>query len=59
MFDLKKNLFLPAVNGTEIGNSGSLSSLIGEYSVGDTVKITVVRGGKTETLGLTLAAYKQ
>lgn len=56
---LKENDIITAVNGTEIGNSGSLSSLIGEYSVGDTVKITVVRGGKTETLGLTLAAYKQ
>ena len=56
---LKENDIITAVNGTEIGNSGSLSSLIGEYSVGDTVKITVVRGSKTETLELTLAAYKQ
>ena len=56
---LKENDIITAVNGTEIGSSGSLSSLIGEYSVGDTVKITVVRGGRTETLELTLAAYKQ
>ena len=56
---LKENDIITAVNSTEIGSSGSLSSLIGEYSVGDTVKITVVRGGKTETLELTLAAYKQ
>ena len=56
---LKENDIITAVNGTEIGNSGSLSSLIGEYSVGDTVKITVVRGSKTETLELTLTAYKQ
>ena len=56
---LKENDIITAVNGTEIGSSGSLSSLIGEYSVGDTVKITVVRGGKTENLELTLAAYKQ
>lgn len=56
---LKENDIITAVNGIEIGNSGSLSSLIGEYLVGDTVKITVVRGGKTETLELTLAAYKQ
>ena len=55
---LKENDIITAVNSTEIGSSGSLSSLIGEYSVGDTVKITVVRGGKTETLELTLAAYK-
>ena len=56
---LKENDIITAVNGTEIGSSGSLSSLIGEYSVGDTVKITVVRGGKIEALELTLAAYKQ
>ena len=56
---LKENDIITAVNGTEIGNSGSLSSIIGEYSVGDTVKITVVRGSKTETLELTLTAYKQ
>lgn len=56
---LKENDIITAVNGTEIGSSGSLSSLIGEYSVGDTVKITVVRGSKTETLELTLTAYKQ
>ena len=56
---LKENDIITAINGTEIGSSGSLSSLIGEYSVGDTVKITVVRGGKIEALELTLAAYKQ
>ena len=56
---LKENDIITAVNGIEIGKSGSLSSLIGEYSVGDTVKITVVRNNKTETLELTLSDYKQ
>ena len=56
---LKENDIITAVNGIEIGKSGSLSSLIGEYSVGDTVKITVVRNNKTETLELTLSGYKQ
>ena len=56
---LKENDIITAVNGVEIGKSGSLSSLIGEYSVGDTVKITVVRNNKTETLELTLSGYKQ
>ena len=56
---LKENDIITAVNGTEIGVAGSLSSLIGEYSVGDTVELTVVRDNKTENLKLTLTAYKQ
>ena len=56
---LKENDIITAVNGVEIGVAGSLSSLIGEYSVGDTVELTVVRDNKTENLKLTLTAYKQ
>ena len=56
---LKENDIITSVNGVEIGVSGSLSSLIGEYSVGDTVTLTIIRNGKTEDLELTLTAYKQ
>ena len=56
---LKENDVITSVNGVEIGVSGSLSSLIGEYSVGDTVTLTIIRNGKTENLELTLTAYKQ
>ena len=55
---LKENDIITAVNGVEIGVAGSLSSLIGEYSVGDTVELTIVRNIKTENIKLTLAAYK-
>ena len=55
---LKENDIITAVNGVEIGVAGSLSSLIGEYSVGDTVELTIVRNNKTENINLTLAAYK-
>lgn len=55
---LKENDIITAVNGVEIGVAGSLSSLIGEYSVGDTVELTIVRNNKTENIKLTLAAYK-
>lgn len=55
---LKENDIITSVNGVEIGVSGSLSSLIGEYSVGDTVTLTIIRNGKTEDLELTLTAYK-
>lgn len=55
---LKENDIITAVNGVEIGVAGSLSSLIGEYSVGDTVELTIVHNNKTENIKLTLAAYK-
>lgn len=55
---LKENDIITAVNGIEIGVAGSLSSLIGEYSVGDTVELTIVRNNKTENIKLTLAVYK-
>ncbi len=55
---LKENDIITAVNGVEIGVAGSLSSLIGEYSVGDTVELTIMRNNKTENIKLTLAAYK-
>lgn len=55
---LKENDIITAVNGVKIGVAGSLSSLIGEYSVGDTVELTIVRNNKTENIKLTLAAYK-
>lgn len=55
---LKENDIITAANGVEIGVAGSLSSLIGEYSVGDTVELTIVRNNKTENIKLTLAAYK-
>lgn len=55
---LKENDIITTVNGVEIGVAGSLSSLIGEYSVDDTVELTIVRNNKTENIKLTLAAYK-
>ena len=47
------------VNGVEIGKHGSLSTLIGEYTVGDTVQLTIMRDGKEITKDLTLAAYSK
>ena len=55
---LKENDVITQVNGINIGDAGSLASLIGEYSVGDTVKLTISRNQKTEIIELTLEAYK-
>ena len=46
------------VGGVEVGSGGGISSLISEYAPGDTIEITVLRGGQTLTLKVTLAAYK-
>lgn len=45
------------VNGSEVGKRGSVSSLVGEYKVGDTIILTILRDGKTLNLKVTLAAY--
>ena len=54
---LKKGDIITEVNGVSIGSAGSISTLIGEYSVGDTVKLTVIRDGEERTFEVTLAAY--
>lgn len=49
-----------AVNGTEIGKNGSLGSLLGEYTVGDTITLSVLKGGSGEVqkVNVTLEEYK-
>lgn len=54
---LKDKDIITKVNGVEVGTKGSVSTLIGEYRVGDTVELTVLRGRDTLTLKVTLAAY--
>lgn len=48
-----------AINGVEIGSAGTMSDLIGEYKPGDTVQLTVVRGGKEIAVNVTLGGYKK
>ena len=47
-----------AVNDTKVGESGSFSSIVGEYKPGDVVQLTVLREGKEIALKLTLGEYK-
>ena len=54
---LKKGDIITAVNGVKIGSAGSVSSLIGEYRAGDSVKLTVIRDGKEIELTAILDAY--
>lgn len=55
---LKSGDIITKVNGAEIGRAGSLSTLIGEYAIGDTVELSFIRDGEEHTAKLTLVAYK-
>lgn len=52
----KEKDIITKVGDTEINKDNPLTSVIGRYSVGDKVKLTVVRDGKTITLEATLEA---
>lgn len=55
---LKDKDIIIAINGVKIGAAGSLSSLVGEYKVGDTIQLTVVREGKEIAINVTLEGYE-
>lgn len=47
------------VNGVELGPQGNLSSALGQYQPGDSINLTVIRGGRTIVIKVTLAAYRE
>ncbi len=55
---LKDGDIILEVNGIKIGKAGSLSTLIGEYKVGDEITIKVARGGSEIDVKVKLKAYK-
>lgn len=54
---VKDKDIITKVGDLEVGDQGSVASLISEYAVGDTVQLTVLRDGKTRTLSVQLQAY--
>lgn len=56
---LKDKDIVTAINGIKVGAAGSISSLIGEYKPGDTVQLTVVRGGNETAINVTLGSYTE
>lgn len=54
---IKDKDIITKVGDLEVGEKGNVSSLIAEYTVGDTVQLTIIRSGKTMTLKVTLDAY--
>lgn len=56
---LKEGDIITKVDNIEIGKNGSLSTLIGEHAVGETVRLTVLRDSSEMTVDVTLTAYKE
>ncbi len=54
--NLQEKDIIIKVNNDDVTTKNNLSSLIGKYNVGDTVTITYLRGGKQQTVQVTLAA---
>lgn len=53
---LKEKDIITKVNGTVIDETRSLTSLVGQYKVGETVELTIIRDGKEQTVKIALAA---
>ena len=56
---LKKGDIITAINGVKINKTSSLSTLVGEYKVGETVSVTVIRNNQEITINVTLDAYQK
>ena len=56
---LQKGDIITEVNGIKIGKAGSLSTLIGEYKVGDKITIKIIRNNKEITKEVMLKAYQK
>ena len=55
---LKDGDIILEVNGVKIGKAGSLSTLVGEYKVGDEITLKVARNDKEIDIKVKLKAYK-
>ena len=56
---IKTGDVITKVGNVEIGRAGSISTLIGEYKVGEKVELTYIRNGKEKTTVVTLEAVDE
>ncbi|MBP5656262.1 trypsin-like peptidase domain-containing protein [Candidatus Saccharibacteria bacterium] len=56
---IKDKDIITKVGNVEVGRAGSISTLVGEYKVGETIQITLIRDGKERVANVTLEAYKE
>jgi serine protease Do len=55
---IKDKDIITKVGDLEVGEKGDVGSLVAEYAPGDTIKLTILRGGQTLEVKVTLAAYQ-
>ena len=56
---IKDKDIITKIGNVEVGHAGSVSTLVGEYKVGDTIKVTILRDGKEQVVNVTLEAYQE
>lgn len=56
---IKDKDIITKVGDIEVGDRGSVASLVAEFAPGDTIELTILRDGKATTVKVTLAAYKK
>lgn len=54
---IKEKDIITKVNGVDVGKAGDVASLVGEYAPGDTIELSILRGGAAQMLRVTLVAY--
>lgn len=54
---IKDGDIITKVGDVEVGRAGGISTLVGEYMVGDTVELSYIRGDKSYTTKVKLEAY--
>lgn len=55
---IKNKDIIVKVNGYKVGSGASVATLVSEYQPGETITVTVLRGGKMIDLKVTLGTYK-
>jgi len=55
---IKDKDIITKVGDVEVGDKGSVASLVGEYAPDETIALTILRGNQTITVNVTLAAYQ-
>jgi serine protease Do len=54
---IKDKDIITKVNDVEVGDRAGVSSIVGQYAPGDTIRLTILRDGQTLTVNVTLSAY--
>lgn len=55
---MKEGDIITHINDIEVGKAAGFSSLIAEYAPNDTIKLTIIRDGKTINTNVTLSTYR-